>query len=114
MPDVRAGGAGIAAFYVQTGMGTGIEKGKDIKEFDGKKYMMETALTGDVALVRSRVADPLGNLAYHGTNENSNPLVAMNNSTLTIADPDMILEIDEIGIDKIATPGVYLDKILEM
>ena len=110
---LRAGGAGIAGFYVDTGMGTGVEAGKEIHEFNGKKYMLETALTGDIALVRCRAADPLGNLAYHGTNENSNPLVAMNASTLTIADPDMVLEIDEIGGDRIVTPGVYIDMILE-
>ncbi|MCR4842773.1 MAG: CoA transferase subunit A [Eubacterium sp.] len=110
---LRAGGAGIAAFYVRTGYGTGIEKGKEVHEFDGKMYMLETALSGDVALVRCRAADPLGNLAYHGTNENSNPLVAMNSTTLTIADPDIILEIDEIGPDRIGTPGVYVNMVLE-
>ncbi len=110
---LRAGGSGIAGFYVKTGMGTGIEKGKELHEFNGEMYMLETALKGDVALVRCRAADPLGNLAYHGTNENSNPLVAMNECTVTIADPDMILEIDEIGPDRIVTPGVYVDMVLE-
>lgn len=110
---LRAGGSGIAAFYVKTGYGTGVEKGKELHEFNGEMYMLETALTGDVSLVRCRAADPLGNLAYHGTNENSNPLIALNNTTTTIADPDMILEIDEIGPDRIVTPGVYVDMILE-
>ncbi|MCR5784867.1 MAG: CoA transferase subunit A [Eubacterium sp.] len=110
---LRAGGMGIGGFYVKTGMGTGVEKGKEIREFDGEKYMLETALTGDISIVRCRAADPLGNLSYHGTSENSNPIVAINKSK-TIVDPDLILEIDEIGIDHIHTPGVYVDMILDM
>ncbi len=108
---LRAGGMGIPAFYVKTGMYTGIEKGKEIKQFNGEDYMMETALTGDIALVRCRAADPLGNLSYHGTSENSNPIVALNPG-LTIVEPDIILEIDEIGYSRIKTPGVYVDMIL--
>jgi len=108
---LRAGGMGIGGFYVRTGMGTGIEKGKEIRNFDGQDYMLETALTGDISLVRCRAADPLGNLCYHGTSENSNPIVAMNKSK-TIVEPDLILEIDEIGMDRIQTPGVFVDMIL--
>ena len=108
---IRCGGAGIPAFYVGTGMGSGVEKGKDIKEFNGKKYMLETAITADLSLVRCRCADPLGNLSYHGTSENANPVMAMNESK-TLVDPDLIMEIDEIGIDRIKTPGVFVDMIL--
>ena len=108
---IRCGGAGIGGVLMKTGMGTGIENGKELFEINGEKYMLETALTADISLVRCRKADPLGNLAYYGTSENSNPIVAMNQSK-TIVDPDMILEIDEIGIDAITTPGVFVDMIL--
>lgn len=108
---IRCGGSGIGGVLMSTGMGTGVEKGKEIFEINGVKYMLETALTADLSLVRCRKADPLGNLAYYGTSENSNPIVAMNQSK-TIVEPDMILEIDEIGIDAITTPGVFVDMIL--
>jgi acetate CoA/acetoacetate CoA-transferase alpha subunit len=108
---IRCGGMGIGGFYVATGMGTGIEKGKPLMEIDGKTYMLETALHADLALVRCRAADPLGNLSYHGTSENVNPMMAINSSK-TLVDPDIILEIDEIGIDRIKTPGVFVDMIL--
>ena len=108
---MRAGGMGIPAFFVKPGMYTGLEKGKEIRTFGGEEYMLETALTADISLVRCRAADPLGNLSYHGTSENSNPIAALNPG-LTIVEPDLILEIDEIGMSRIKTPGVFVDRIL--
>lgn len=107
---IRCGGMGIPAFYVGTGMGTIVEEGKEIHEFNGKRYMLETALEADLSLIRSRAADPLGNLAYHGTSENVNSIMALAHAK-TIVEPDVILEIDEIGIDRIKTPGVFVDMV---
>ena len=108
---IRCGGMGLGGVLVKTGIGTVVEEGKDLYEINGQKYIIEPALDADLALVRARVADPLGNLAYHGTNENINPIMALHRAK-TIAEPDIIVEIDEIGIDKIRTPGVFVDMIL--
>ena len=108
---IRCGGMGLGGVLVSTGMGTGVEEGKEIIEIGGKKYMLETTLEADLTLIRCRAADPLGNLSYHGTNENINPIMALHRAK-TIADPDVLLEIDEIGIDRIRTPGVFVDMIL--
>jgi len=77
----------------------------------GEKYLLETALRADIGLVRARMADPLGNLAYRGTLRNFNPLIATA-ADLTMVDADMLMDVDEIGIDRINTPGVYVDMVL--
>lgn len=109
---IRSGGMGLGGVLVKTGFGTGIEKGKPTIEIDGETFMVEKALTADIALVRARRADPMGNLNYHGTSENSNPFVATAGD-ITIAEADFILDADEIGIDNISTPGIFVDYVLE-
>ena len=108
---IRCGGMGLGGVLVKTGIGTGIEEGKDLYEIDGQKYIIEPSLDADLVLVRARMADPLGNLSFHGTNENINPIMAQHRAR-TIVDPDILVEIDEIGIDKIRTPGIFVDMIL--
>lgn len=108
---LRCGGAGLGGVLTKTGLGTIAEKGKQVIEVDGERWLLEPALRGDVALVRARTADPLGNLTYRGTSRNFNPLVAKA-AAITVVEADMLVELDEIGVDHIVTPGVYVDMIL--
>ncbi|PKU26107.1 CoA transferase subunit A [Telmatospirillum siberiense] len=110
---VRCGGAGLGGVLTKTGLGTVVEEGRQIVEVNGtgEKYLLETALRADIGLVRARMADPLGNLAYRGTMRNFNPLIATA-ADLTLVDADMLMDVDEIGIDRIGTPGVYVDMVL--
>nr|WP_319515078.1 CoA transferase subunit A [uncultured Cohaesibacter sp.] len=111
MERIRAGGSGLGGVLTKTGLGTMMEEGKQIIEVDGEKYVLETALRADISMVRCRMADPLGNLTYRGTSRNTNALVAMAGD-ITIVDADLLLEMDEIGLDHIHTPGVFIDKVL--
>ena len=110
---IRAGGAGIPAFYTPTGVGTLMAEGKETRAFGGKEYLLETALTADFALLKAHRADALGNTQYRGTSRNFNGVMA------TSADV-VIMEVDEIvqlgGIDPAAvhTPGIYVDRIVEI
>lgn len=108
---MRCGGAGLGGVLTKTGLGTIAEQGKQIVEVDGERWLLEPALRGDVALVRARTADPLGNLTYRGTSRNFNPLVAKA-AAITVVEADMLVELDEISIDHVVTPGVYVDMIL--
>lgn len=108
---MRCGGSGLGGVLTKTGLGTLAEKGKQIIEVNGERYLLETALRADIALVRARMADQLGNLAYRGSARNFNPLVARA-ADITVAQADFHMEIDEIGMDHIVTPGVYVDMIL--
>ncbi|MEC5344622.1 3-oxoacid CoA-transferase subunit A [Brenneria populi] len=110
---MRCGGSGLGGVLTQTGIGTLVEEGKQSVMVGGERYLLETALRADIGLVRARTADPLGNLTYRGTMRNFNPLVAKA-SRLTLADADMLVDVDELGIDSIITPGAYVDKILTM
>ena len=111
MERLRCGGSGLGGVLTKTGLGTIMEEGKQIIRVDGEDYILETPLRADVALVRARMADPLGNLSYRGTSRNTNPLVAKA-ADVTLVDADLIMEVDEIGIDRIVTPGVFVDMIL--
>jgi acetate CoA/acetoacetate CoA-transferase alpha subunit len=108
---MRCGGSGLGGVLTRTGLGTLAEKGKQIIEANGKRYLLETALRADIALVKARMADPLGNLAYRGSARNFNPLVARAGD-ITVVEADLRMEVDEIGLDYIVTPGVYIDMIL--
>ncbi|RLM29679.1 3-oxoacid CoA-transferase subunit A [Brenneria salicis] len=110
---MRCGGSGLGGILTKTGIGTLVEEGKQCVMVDGERYLLETALRADIGLVRARTADPLGNLTYRGTMRNFNPLVAKA-SRLTLVDADMQVDVDELGVDSIITPGVYVDKILTM
>jgi acetate CoA/acetoacetate CoA-transferase alpha subunit len=110
---IRCGGAGLGGALTKTGIGTVIAEGKPLIDVDGETWMLETALRADIALVRARTADPLGNLTYRGTMRNFNPLMAKA-ADITLVDADMLVDIDELPIDAIVTPGAYVNKILRM
>ena len=106
--QLRAGGAGIAAFYTPTGVGTAIAEGKEVKEFDGKFYLLEKAITGDFALVKAQKADKYGNLVFNKTARNFNPLCATAGK-ITVVEVEEIVE--EIDPDQIHLSGIYVDFI---
>ncbi|NLY80703.1 MAG: CoA transferase subunit A [Lysinibacillus sp.] len=108
---IRAGGAGIPAFYTATGVGTTIAEGKPTKVFDGKTYIEERAITGDFAFVKAWKGDKLGNLVYRKTARNFNPLAAMAGK-ITIAEVEELVEVGELDPDHIHTPSVYVQRIL--
>lgn len=107
---LRAGGAGIPAFYTATGVGTEIAKGKEHKEFNDKTYIMENGIVGDFAFVKAWKADPFGNLVYRKTARNFNPVVATAGK-VTIAEVEELVGIGELDPDEIHTPGVYVQKV---
>lgn len=109
---VRAGGAGIPAFYTPTGVGTLVAEGKDVREFDGRPYVMERGITGDFALVRAWKADTFGNLIYRKTARNFNPMMATAGK-ITIAEVEEIVPVGELDPDEIHTPGVYIQRIVK-
>jgi len=108
---IRAGGAGIPAFYTKTGVGTLIAEGKEVKEFDGEKYIMERGLFADLAIVHAWKGDTAGNLIYRKTARNFNPMMATA-SRLTIAEVEHLVEAGSIDPDGIHTPGVYVQRIV--
>lgn len=108
---LRAGGAGIPAFFTQTGVGTLIAEGKEVWEFDGKEYILEPSLTADVALVKAYKADKAGNLVFRKTARNFNPECAMAGK-ITIAEVEEVVEIGEIDPDDIHLPGIYVNRIV--
>ena len=108
---IRAGGAGIPAFYTATGVGTPIAEGKEEMEFDGKTYLLERAITGDFALVKAWKADRSGNLVFRKTSRNFNPLVATA-GRVTIVEVEELVEVGELGPDEIHLPGIYVQHIV--
>lgn len=108
---LRAGGAGIPAFFTKTGVGTIVAEGKEIREFDGEQYVMERALVADVSLVKAYKADKAGNLVYRKTARNFNPNVAMAGK-ITIVEVEHLVEIGEIDPDDVHTPGIYVHRIV--
>lgn len=109
---VRAGGAGIAAFYTPTGVGTLIAEGKEVREFDGRKYLLERGLRGDVAFIKAYKADTHGNLTYRKTARNFNPVMATA-ADYVIAEAEIVVPAGELSPDEIVTPGVYVDAVVE-
>ena len=108
---LRAGGAGIPAFFTKTGVGTQVAEGKELREFDGETYVMERALTPDVSLVKAAVADTSGNLRFHLTARNFNPAVAMAGK-ICIVEVEKIVELGEIAPDDVHLPGIYVHRIV--
>lgn len=108
---LRAGGAGIPAFFTKTGVGTIVAEGKEVREFDGEQYVMERALVADVSLVKAYKADKAGNLVYRKTARNFNPNVAMAGK-ITIVEVEQLVEIGEIDPDEVHTPGIYVHRIV--
>ena len=107
---IRAGGAGIPAFYTPAGVGTVIAEGKETREFDGKMYLLETALRADFALVKAWRGDRLGNLVYRRTARNFNPMMATA-ARVTIAEVEELVEPGGLDPDAIHTPGIYVQRI---
>lgn len=108
---LRAGGAGIPAFFTRTGVGTVVAEGKEIREFDGKSYVMEHSLFADISLVKAQKADRSGNLVYNLTARNFNPNVAMA-SRMTIVEVEELVENGELDPDEIHTPGIFVKRIV--
>lgn len=108
---LRAGGAGIPAFFTQTGVGTLIAEGKEQREFDGKPYILENSLTADVALVKAYKADKAGNLIFRKTARNFNPECAMAGK-FTVVEVEHVVEIGELDPDDIHLPGIYVNRII--
>ena len=108
---IRAGGAGIPAFYTPAGVGTLVSEGKEEREFDGRRYLLERALTADFALVKAWRGDRLGNLVYRKTARNFNPMMAAA-AKITIAEVEQVVEPGELEPDQIATPGIYVQRVV--
>jgi 3-oxoacid CoA-transferase A subunit len=109
---IRAGGAGIPAFFTPAGYGTEVAQGKEVREFDGKMYLMERWLKADFALVKAWKGDTAGNLIYRGTARNFNPMMATAGK-ITIAEVEELVPVGELDPNQVQTPGVYVQRIFE-
>ncbi len=109
---IRAGGAGIAAFFTPTGYGTKVAEGKETREFDGKMYVLETGLKADFALVKAWKGDRWGNLIYRKTARNFAPMMATA-GRVTIAEVEELVEPGQLDPDQVHTPGIYVHRIFE-
>ncbi|RYV02042.1 succinyl-CoA--3-ketoacid-CoA transferase [Shewanella sp. OPT22] len=109
---IRAGGAGIPAFFTATGYGTPIAEGKETREIDGRHYVLEPSLTSDFALVRAWKADTMGNLVFRKTAANFNPMMATAGK-ITVVEAEHIVEPGELDPDHIHTPGIYVDRVIQ-
>ncbi len=108
---LRAGGAGIPAFFTATGFGTIVAEGKEVRDFDGQKYVMERSLKADVALVKAYKADKVGNLVYRRTARNFNPVCAMA-GRITVAEVEQVVDTGEIDPDDVHTPGIFVQRVV--
>jgi len=109
---IRAGGAGIPAFFTPAGFGTEVAEGKEVREFHGKQYLMEEWLKADFALVKAWKGDKSGNLIFKGTARNFNPMMAMAGKT-TIAEVEELVEVGELDPNQVHTPGIYVQRIFQ-
>lgn len=110
---IRAGGAGIPAFYTPTSAGTPLAEGKEVREFNGRQYVLEQALTGDVALVKAERADRFGNLVYNKTARNFAPIMCMAAKT-TIVQVRHVVEAGDIDPEAVVTPGIFVDRVVHV
>ena len=109
---MRAGGAGIPAFYTATGYGTPVGEGKEVREFNGRKYILEEAVTGDFAIVKGWKADRYGNVIYRHTAQNFNPMAATA-GRITVVEVEELVEPGELEPSQIHTPGIYVDRLIQ-
>lgn len=109
---IRAGGAGIPAFFTATGYGTPIGEGKEVREFNGRPHILEQAITGDFAIVKGWKGDRYGNVVYRHTARNFNPLAATAGK-ITVVEVEELVEPGELDVDQIHTPGIYVDRIIQ-
>ncbi|MGE5565736.1 MAG: CoA transferase subunit A [Parcubacteria group bacterium] len=109
---IRAGGAGIPAFFTKTGVGTLVAEGKEVREFDGQLYVMERGLTADLSIVKAWKGDAEGNLVYRKTARNFNPMMATAGK-VTVAEVEHLVPVGELDKDNIHTPGIFVDRIVQ-
>jgi 3-oxoacid CoA-transferase subunit A len=109
---IRAGGAGIPAFFTPTGVGTLVAEGKEVRDFDGRRYVMERGITGEFALVKAYIGDRFGNLVYRKTSRNFNPMMATA-GRVTIAEVEHLVEPGEIEPDRVHTPAIFVQRIFQ-
>lgn len=109
---MRAGGAGIPAFYTATGFGTSVGDGKEVKTFNGRQYILEESITGDFAIVKAWKADKYGNLVFRHTAQNFNPCAATAGK-ITVAEVEEIVEPGELDPTQIHTPGIYVNRVIQ-
>jgi len=109
---LRAGGSGIPAFFTPTGVGTLVAEGKEVREFDGRKYVLEKAIIGDFGIVKAWKGDAMGNLVFRKTSRNFNPLCAMAGK-ITIAEVEELVPVGSIDPDQVHLPGVYVHRIFQ-
>ena len=109
---IRAGGAGIPAFFTKTGVGTLVAEGKEVREFDGEMYVMERGLTADLSIVKAWMGDHEGNLVYRRTARNFNPMMATA-AKVTVAEVEELVVTGQLDKDNIHTPGIYVDHVFK-
>jgi 3-oxoacid CoA-transferase subunit A len=109
---IRAGGAGIPAFYTPAGVGTPLAEGREVRTFNGKEYLLETGLTADFSLIKAWKGDTMGNLIYNKTSRNFNPMMAAAGK-ITIAEVEELVEPGELNPDHIHTPSIYVQRIIQ-
>ena len=109
---IRAGGAGIPAFFTATGVGTLVAEGKEVREFDGRKYVMETGLRADLSIVKAWKADERGNLVFRKTARNFNPMMATAGKACVV-EVEEIVPVGSLDPDQIHTPGIYVDRLVQ-
>ena len=110
---IRAGGAGVPAFFTRTGVGTSIAEGKDVREFDGQRYVMERGIVADLAIVHAYLGDTEGNLVYRKTARNFNPVMATAGK-VTVAEVENLVEPGKINPDHIITPGIFVQRLIHV
>ena len=110
---IRAGGAGIPAFFTKTGVGTQIAEGKDLREFDGQRYVMERGIVADLAIVHAYLGDTEGNLVYRKTARNFNPVMATAGK-VTVAEVEQLVKPGDINPDHIITPGIFVQRLIHV
>ena len=109
---IRAGGAGIPAFFTRTGVGTLVAEGKEVREFDGELYVMERGLTADLSIIKAHTGDAEGNLVFRKTARNFNPMMATAGRK-TVVEVEQLVEIGALDKDNIHTPGIFVDRIFK-
>jgi 3-oxoadipate CoA-transferase alpha subunit len=110
---IRCGGAGIPAFFTATSVGTPLQEGKEVREFEGRQYVMERGLKGDFALIKAERADRHGNLLYNKTARNFSPIMCMA-ATTTVVQAGQIVELGKIDPEHVITPGIFVDRVIEV
>ena len=110
---IRAGGAGIPAFYTPAAVGTPLAEGKETRSFDGREYLLEHGLRADIALVKGRAADTYGNVVYHATARNFGPIMAMA-ADVTVVQAQQIVPVGEIDPEVVVTPGIFVQRVVEV